>query len=120
MKTTHKSFIAIGKAIGDYGINGSNTLDEQIIAMPTDRRIMCLLTALVDQMADLNQAIKTLPSRMAKAQMAEERALEKEKQKTARAQEKANEAMPTTVNIMTVSNEELDRAFSNGRIRRKF
>lgn len=123
------TFSECGKAIPDYGYN--DTAKDALIASwfkNTDARLqVALLSAILKQMETLTNAVNRittavdrLPASMARADRKEEIALEREKQKTAKAQRKTIETTPPTISLIHMTNEEIQAAVGNRRTLRKF
>lgn len=119
------SFTKIGNELADeWGPGGDATAGEHLKAMfavqDFTRLQLSLMAAQLEECRQMRALLGRLPSDIAKHSHSEEKLLEREKQKTAKAQQKANEAMPPVVTVVQMSNEEIEAAVNNGRVYRRF
>lgn len=123
-KTKHVNYRDLGKkiAMGGWGRNYTGELEHTIQALlgSADIAAISVLAHMVEQLEATRKtneavlrAIKALPDKMAtvEAKSAAKAAvqIEREKQKTARAQEKANAALAAVPVVLQMGNDELDR-----------
>lgn len=118
-----------GRSIPTWGFD-QKTKDEFITEWLRDnhpRAQMALLSAILTQLQELTTAVKQIPhavdripDSIARADRRAEKELEREKQKTAKAQLKVIEATPPTVTVVQMTNEEIQSAIHNGRVLRRF
>ena len=121
----HKSYAAVGRKIVNdkWGRNNTDTIEEQLQANDDPFRMICLMAAMLQEMQVIRQSIDNAFNRLSrvieKAPLKAEIALEKERQKTADKQRKANEALPTNVKVIQCPNEVIER-IPQRRVRRHF
>jgi len=122
-----RKFAELGRVLAaEWGINSTDETADNTIKKWFERGdirlTVALLSAVTSDLQALKNEIANLPANMAKSQRREEILLEKEKQKTAKAQQKAAEAMPqpVTLTMISMSPEQIAEAVDNRRVLRRF
>lgn len=114
----------VGKYLAEYWgwkwAAPNKTLGDTLKSLSPEKLELCLGAASVDLLRQLVEANASLPARIAKANHAADMKLEKEKQKTAKAQQQAIESRPPIVTHVDLSTDEVERAIENHRVLRRF
>lgn len=110
-----KPYSQIGRALvnGDWGPNTTSTMLETLQSGDLQMNTVAILAAILQELQAtrnaMDKAVNRLIRAIERAPNKAEIALEKERQKTADKQRKANEALPAQVNVIQCPNEVLAR-----------
>ena len=114
-KDTHKAFASIGQEIvrEQWGRTNELTIAEMIKKSDQDVLHTSLLAAILKELQETRNAIEAAARQISRAvetaPTKAEVALEKERQKTADKQRKANEALPPAVTVIQCPNDVIDK-----------
>lgn len=116
------SYAELGQAVigFGYGLRGRETATEHIRAAGDAGRSMFLLAYIAEMIAKLPDSISNAIDKNDKRNHDRAMSLERAKQKTARLEKEAKESGPPKVKITYSTNEQIERHYRRGKVKRSF